>query len=70
MPVKSEIKCSFRSAGSWDVNQFARDGFNGGGHTNAAGGRMQKQKLEEVEQFFLEKVKENEAKLKALVSED
>lgn len=32
------IKMSFRSKGSFDVNQFARQYFNGGGHKNAAGG--------------------------------
>jgi phosphoesterase RecJ-like protein len=29
------IKISFRSQGNFDVNQFARDHFNGGGHINA-----------------------------------
>ncbi len=33
-----EIKTSFRSKGDFDVNQFARKHFNGGGHVNAAGG--------------------------------
>ena len=33
------IKISFRSQGSFDVNQFARTYFNGGGHINAAGGK-------------------------------
>ena len=32
------IKISFRSKGKFDVNKFARDHFNGGGHMNAAGG--------------------------------
>jgi phosphoesterase RecJ-like protein len=34
-----ERKWSFRSKGSFDVNQFARTHFEGGGHANAAGGR-------------------------------
>lgn len=34
----NEIKLSFRSQGSFDVNTFARDHFAGGGHYNAAGG--------------------------------
>lgn len=34
-----ERKWSFRSKGNIDVNQFARQYFNGGGHVNAAGGR-------------------------------
>ncbi|MEM9076889.1 MAG: bifunctional oligoribonuclease/PAP phosphatase NrnA [Bacteroidota bacterium] len=33
------IKMSFRSVGDFSVNEFARNHFNGGGHTNAAGGR-------------------------------
>jgi len=33
------IKMSFRSKGKFSVNEFARKHFNGGGHTNAAGGR-------------------------------
>ena len=34
-----EIKLSFRSKGDFDVNKFAREHFNGGGHFNASGGR-------------------------------
>ena len=33
------IKISFRSQGDFDVNEFARTHFNGGGHRNAAGGK-------------------------------
>jgi phosphoesterase RecJ-like protein len=33
------IKISFRSKGSFSVNQFSRNHFNGGGHDNAAGGK-------------------------------
>lgn len=32
------IRISFRSKGDFDVNTFARDYFNGGGHKNASGG--------------------------------
>lgn len=35
---EEEIKISFRSKGDFDVNDFARKHFNGGGHKNAAGG--------------------------------
>ena len=35
------IKISFRSKGSFSVNKFARNHFNGGGHDNAAGGRSE-----------------------------
>ncbi len=34
-----EVKLSFRSKGDFDVNKFAREHFNGGGHFNASGGR-------------------------------
>lgn len=34
-----ERKWSFRSKGDFDVNTFARNHFEGGGHKNAAGGR-------------------------------
>lgn len=34
-----ERKWSFRSKGNFDVNTFARNYFEGGGHFNAAGGR-------------------------------
>ncbi|TLP80591.1 DHH family phosphoesterase [Maribacter sp. ACAM166] len=33
------LKISFRSVGDFSVNDFARKHFNGGGHTNAAGGK-------------------------------
>ena len=35
------IKISFRSKGTFSVNQFARNYFNGGGHDNAAGGKSE-----------------------------
>jgi phosphoesterase RecJ-like protein len=45
------IKISFRSQGGFDVNQFARDHFNGGGHVNAAGGRSDVTMEETVKKF-------------------
>lgn len=45
------IKISLRSKGTFDVNTFARAHFNGGGHLNAAGGRMEKS-LEETAAYF------------------
>lgn len=35
------IKISFRSQGNFDVNEFARAHFQGGGHSNAAGGKSE-----------------------------
>lgn len=45
------IKCSFRSKGKFDVNQFARANFNGGGHTNAAGGASMLSLADTVKKF-------------------
>jgi len=51
---KSEdsIKISFRSQGNFDVNQFARNYFNGGGHINAAGGKSTETLSETVNRFI------------------
>ena len=46
------IKISFRSQGDFDVNQFARNHFNGGGHINAAGGKSFLSLEETVQQFI------------------
>lgn len=53
-----ERKSSFRSKGNFDVNTFARQYFNGGGHFNAAGG-FNKEPLEEVVAKFKAAMKEN-----------
>lgn len=45
------IKISFRSQGDFDVNQFARDHFEGGGHRNAAGGKSLLSLEETVKKF-------------------
>ena len=45
------IKISFRSQGGFDVNQFARDHFNGGGHRNAAGGKSTVSMAETIHKF-------------------
>jgi len=45
------IKISFRSQGSFDVNQFAKTYFNGGGHINAAGGKSTLSLSETVAKF-------------------
>ena len=36
----NQIRISFRSKGEFSVNELARKHFNGGGHRNAAGGKM------------------------------
>jgi phosphoesterase RecJ-like protein len=46
------IRLSFRSRGDFSVNDFAREHFNGGGHRNAAGGRLTCS-LKEAATFFV-----------------
>lgn len=46
------IKTSLRSKGNFDVNEFARTHFNGGGHKNAAGGKSEKNLEETVKNFI------------------
>ncbi|MDP3393863.1 bifunctional oligoribonuclease/PAP phosphatase NrnA [Sediminibacterium sp.] len=46
-----ERKWSFRSKGKFDVNQFARNHFEGGGHANASGGRSSDSVEKTVEHF-------------------
>jgi len=57
-----EIKCSFRSKGGFDVNTYARQYFEGGGHVNAAGGRSS-DTLEQAAQKFRASLKENALQL-------
>ncbi|MHA4810649.1 DHH family phosphoesterase [Flavitalea flava] len=57
-----EVKCSFRSKGDFDVNTFARQYFEGGGHFNAAGGRSS-DSLELTVQRFVNAIKENSSQL-------
>lgn len=46
------IKISLRSKGDFSVNEFSRAHFNGGGHTNAAGGRTEMTLEETVDKFI------------------
>lgn len=46
------IKISFRSKGGFSVNEFSRSHFNGGGHTNAAGGKSYHPLNEAVASFI------------------
>ncbi|KJD32158.1 exopolyphosphatase [Tamlana nanhaiensis] len=46
------IKISLRSKGDFSVNLMSREHFNGGGHTNAAGGRSTLNLTETVEKFI------------------
>jgi phosphoesterase RecJ-like protein len=53
---EEERKWSFRSKGLFDVNIFARNHFEGGGHANAAGGKSSKS-IEETASDFAEVIK-------------
>ncbi len=57
-----ERKWSFRSKGNFDVNEFARKHFEGGGHKNAAGGRSS-DSLESTIKKFKEVIKEYQNQL-------
>ena len=46
------IKISLRSKGNFSVNEFSRAHFNGGGYTNAAGGRSSLSLHQTVEKFI------------------
>jgi len=47
------VKISFRSQGSFDVNQLARTHFHGGGHINAAGGKSYESLNKTIKKFEL-----------------
>lgn len=46
------IKISLRSEGEFSVNEFSRENFDGGGHTNAAGGKSDLSLIDTVEKFI------------------
>lgn len=45
------IKISFRSVGTFPVNEFAKEHFEGGGHKNAAGGKSNLNLVETIKKF-------------------
>ncbi|MDR0763509.1 MAG: bifunctional oligoribonuclease/PAP phosphatase NrnA [Bacteroidales bacterium] len=48
---ENRVRCSFRSTGEADVNVFAREYFDGGGHKNAAGGSSYVSLQETLDKF-------------------
>jgi phosphoesterase RecJ-like protein len=54
--TEDHVKISLRSKGKLDMDKFARNYFNGGGHINAAGGKG-KEDLASAERKFVEQVK-------------
>jgi bifunctional oligoribonuclease and PAP phosphatase NrnA len=59
---EEERKWSFRSKDGFDVNEFARKHFEGGGHAAAAGGRSS-DTLEKTYKHFLTVIKQYETEL-------
>jgi phosphoesterase RecJ-like protein len=59
---KDMVKMSFRSVGDFDVNTFARQYFEGGGHKNAAGGKSEHSIADTVDHLF-KSIEENKNKL-------
>ncbi len=51
MEMEDQIKISFRSKGNFNVNEFSRKHFEGGGHKNAAGGRSKLSLKETLDKF-------------------
>lgn len=55
-------KISFRSLGTFDVNHFARNYFDGGGHINAAGAKSNLS-LDETVSYFISKLQDYKQEL-------
>ena len=51
MEMGDNIKISFRSKGNFNVNEFARNHFEGGGHKNASGGKSKESLQETIDKF-------------------
>jgi phosphoesterase RecJ-like protein len=49
---KNSVKISFRSIGDFECNKFAENNFNGGGHSNAAGGKFEGNSNEAIKKFI------------------
>lgn len=60
------VKISFRSKGNFNVNQFARQHFQGGGHNNAAGGKSELS-LDETIKKFVNLLKDYKTQLDAAI---
>ncbi len=64
----NEIRMSFRSKGHFNVNEFARTFFNGGGHVNAAGGRS-RVSLSDTIELYRKAITQTENQLKQCYKE-
>ncbi|MFN8241112.1 MAG: bifunctional oligoribonuclease/PAP phosphatase NrnA [Bacteroidales bacterium] len=64
MEKKDHIKLSFRSKGTFPVNEFAQKYFSGGGHRNASGGEY-RDTLDNTVSFFLAALDKESGSLRA-----
>lgn len=66
---KGFVRMSFRSKGTFSVNEFARNHFSGGGHKNASGGKMDgdlKGTISKFESLVPQYIEELESSFKSL----
>ena len=68
LPRDGGYKLSFRSKTSFDVNQFARSYFDGGGHKNAAGGKSDRSMTETIA-FLKECLEKHQDEIESIVAE-
>ena len=62
MERDNQVKISFRSKGDFDVNKFAKNNFNGGGHFNASGAESELS-LDETIRKFTESLQQYKSEL-------
>lgn len=65
---EDEIRMSFRSKGRFNVNEFARKYFQGGGHHNAAGGKSERS-LQQTFELLIQYIQENQLLLQSCYTE-
>jgi phosphoesterase RecJ-like protein len=65
---EDEIRMSFRSKGRFNVNEFARKYFQGGGHHNAAGGKSERS-LQQTFELLIQYIQENQTLLQSCYAE-
>ncbi len=60
---EGEIRISFRSFGNFNVAEFSKNYFGGGGHFNAAGAKLDHNRLKETEDYFLEVLQNHKSQI-------
>lgn len=62
----NQIKISLRSKGNFDVNIFAKKYFNGGGHKNASGGKLEKN-IKDITDYLLKIIHKYKDKINKII---